>query len=83
MSLGFCTAPDPVVPGIAVFKQVRLCFPLGYTPAEFRQVADLMLAGKADPKLMVTSTVGLEDLPDTLERLRGPNDETKVHVEFR
>ena len=80
LSLGFCTSPDPVIPGIAAFKQVRISFPLAYSPGEFRHVADMMLAGTIDPKAMITSTIGLDELPDTFEALRGPNDQTKVHV---
>lgn len=80
LSLGFCTSPDPVIPGIAAFKQVTISFPLAYTPEEFAMVADLMLAGKLDPRVMVTSTITLPDLPETFERLRGPNDQTKVLV---
>jgi threonine dehydrogenase-like Zn-dependent dehydrogenase len=79
-SLGFCTSPDPVVPGVAAFKQVRICFPLAYSPGEFEQVADMMLAGAVDPKMMVTSTIGLDALPDVFEKLRAANDQTKVHV---
>jgi 2-desacetyl-2-hydroxyethyl bacteriochlorophyllide A dehydrogenase len=80
MSLGFCTSPDPVVPGTAAFKQVQISFPLTYSPGEFQFVADMMLAGKVDPKAMITSTIALADLPGTFEALRGPNDQTKVHV---
>lgn len=80
LSLGFCTSPDPVIPGLAAFKQVRIAFPLAYSPGEFLHVADMMLAGAVDPKAMITSTVSLAELPDTFEALRGPNDQTKVHV---
>lgn len=80
LSLGFCTSPDPVVPGIAAFKQVRISFPLAYSPGEFQYVADTMLAGAVDPKMMITSTIAFDALPETFEALRGPNDQTKVHV---
>ena len=80
VSLGVCHQPDPVVPLAAAFKQVKLSFALAYTAAEFQYAADTMLAGKVDPKLMITSTVGLDALPDTLEMLREPSDQTKVHV---
>ena len=80
LSLGFCTSPDPVIPGVAAFKQVRISFPLAYSPGEFHHVADMMLAGSVDPKAMITATIGLDELPDTFETLRGPNDQTKVHV---
>ena len=82
VSLGFCTAPDPIIPGVAAFKQVRICFPLTYTPEEFCMVADLMLAGRIDPKVMITDTIGFAQLPDVFEQLRGPHSQTKVHVVF-
>lgn len=82
LSMGVCHQPDSIVPVMAAFKQVRLSFPLAYSPGEFNHVADMMLAGTVDPKMMVTSTVGFDHLPDTLEMLRGPNSETKVHVTF-
>ncbi|MBV1686221.1 alcohol dehydrogenase catalytic domain-containing protein [Novosphingobium sp. G106] len=80
VSLGFCTSPDAVVPATAAFKQVRISFPLTYSPEEFERVADIMLAGKVDPKMMITSEVSLDDLPATFEQLRSSNDQTKVHV---
>lgn len=80
VSLGFCTAPDSVIPGQACLKQVSLSFPLAYTPAEFEQTADLMLAGAIDPKMMITGEVDLDGLPEKFESLRAPNSETKVHM---
>lgn len=80
LSLGFCTSPDPVIPGVAAFKQVRISFPLAYSVGEFQYAADEMLAGKIDPKVMITSTVSLADLPQRFEELRGPNEDTKVQV---
>jgi 2-desacetyl-2-hydroxyethyl bacteriochlorophyllide A dehydrogenase len=80
VSLGFCTAPDPIVPGVASYKQARISFPLCYTPGEFERAANLLLAGKVDPKVMITGTVGLDDLPAMVERLREPNEHSKVHV---
>jgi len=80
VSLGFCTSPDPVIPGAAAFKGVRLNFPVGYTGRDFQYAADAMLAGHADPKIIVTRVVGLDALPGTFDLLRRPNSETKVHV---
>jgi len=39
-----------------------------------------MLAGRADPRKLITSVTSLNDLPTVFEALRGPNTETKVHV---
>ena len=80
LSLGFCTLPDPMIPAMAGFKGVSLQFPVGYSLKDFHHVADVMDAGHADPKMLISSVIALEDLPATFERLRGPNSETKVQV---
>lgn len=80
-SLGFCTHADPVMPALGAYKCVTLQFLVGYTMEDFRYVADQLDSGHADPKASITSTVPLRDLPAAMDRLRGPNSETKVHVE--
>lgn len=81
ISLGFCMAPDPVIPGISTFKQVRLTFSMAWTLEEFRYCVDTFEAGHVEPRHMVSSTIGLEALPAMVETLRGANSETKVHVD--
>ncbi|MEW9856559.1 alcohol dehydrogenase catalytic domain-containing protein [Novosphingobium sp. M1R2S20] len=80
VSLGFCTAPDPVIPALASYKCVNVQFLVGYSMKEFLYIADQMDKGHTDPKAIITNTVPLDALPDTMAMLRGPNDETKVHV---
>ncbi len=80
ISLGFCTAPDPVIPALASYKCVSMQFAVGYTMNEFLYIADHMDKGHVDPKAIITSEISLNDLPAMLGALRGPNDETKVHV---
>jgi (R,R)-butanediol dehydrogenase/meso-butanediol dehydrogenase/diacetyl reductase len=80
LSLGFCTAPDTLIPAVAGYKGIRLCFPVGYTLRDFEQAADTMLAGHADPKILITSVIPFEELPAVFESLRGPNTQTKVQV---
>ncbi len=80
ISMGFCTSPDPIVPAMPGFKGVSLLFPVGYTLKDFHHVADVMDAGHADPKMLISSVVSLADLPAKFEQLRGPNNETKVHI---
>ena len=82
VSLGFCTAPDPVIPGVAAYKCAAIQFAVGYSMREFLYIADQMDKGHADPKAIVTNQIALDDLPAMFDRLRGPNDETKVHVRF-
>ena len=80
VSLGFCTTPDPVVPGMASYKCASMQFAVGYSMNEFLYIADQMDKGHCDPKTIVTNEVSLTDLPAAMARLRGPNEETKVHV---
>lgn len=80
VSLGFCTAPDTILPAMASYKCAAIQFAVGYSMTEFLYIADQMDKGHCDPKAIVTSEVPLADLPATMERLRGPNAETKVHV---
>jgi 2-desacetyl-2-hydroxyethyl bacteriochlorophyllide A dehydrogenase len=80
VSLGFCTAPDPVIPAVAATKQIRISFPLAYTRREFEHAADRMHAGKVDPAMMITSVISLDVLPAVFEEMREPNRQTKVQV---
>jgi L-iditol 2-dehydrogenase len=80
ISLGFCTSPDALIPGLASFKLVNMKFIVGYTMKEFFYIAEQMDKGHVDPKTIITSDIPLADLPATMEALRGPNNETKVHV---
>lgn len=82
ISMGFCTAPDTLVPAMAAFKAATLKFPVGYTLSDFERSVTELERGHADPKMLITSTVSLDAFPETLEMLRSPNQETKVHVVF-
>jgi L-iditol 2-dehydrogenase len=79
-SMGFCTAPDPVIPAMASYKCVTIQFLVGYTMREFLYIADHMDKGHVDPKTIITNQIPLVELPAMFERLRGTNEETKVHV---
>lgn len=82
VSMGFCTSPDPIIPAIAAFKAPKISFPVGYSLRDYEYVADNMLSGKIDPKSIVTSVVSLDEFPAVFDALRGPNHETKVHLQF-
>lgn len=80
VSLGFCTSPDPVIPGMASYKCASIQFAVGYSMKEFLYIADQMDKGHADPKAIISSDIPLVDLPSMMAHLRGSNNETKVHV---
>lgn len=80
ISLGFCTSPDAIIPALAAMKAAILQFPVGYTLPDFERVAREMDKGHADPKMLISSVIGLEELPARFSALRGPNQGTKVQV---
>jgi L-iditol 2-dehydrogenase len=80
VSLGFCTSPDPVIPALGSYKCVSIHFDVGYSMKEFLYIADQMDKGHADPKAIVSRDISLTELPATMQALRQPNEETKVHV---
>lgn len=83
ISMGFCTTPDAIIPAIAAFKAATLKFPVAYTMQDFEHVANVMDSGHVDPKIMLSSEISLEQLPDKIEELRGPNNDTKATVVFQ
>lgn len=80
VSLGFCTSPDPVIPGMASYKCASFQFAVGYSMKEFVYIADHMDKGHVDPKSIITNEIALNGLPGMIAHLRGANEETKVHV---
>jgi L-iditol 2-dehydrogenase len=80
VSLGFCTVPDPLIPAMGSYKCASIQFAVGYSMREFIYIAQQMDKGHVDPKAIVTREIALADLPATMEQLRAPNSETKVHV---
>jgi L-iditol 2-dehydrogenase len=82
VSLGFCTAPDSIIPGVASYKCVSMQFAVGYSMREFLYIADQMDKGHVDPKTIITRDIALDELPQMFATLRKPNDETKVHVRW-
>lgn len=82
VSSGMCLVPDTFRPGFAMMKQVRLQFSMAYLPQDFRDSIAAMDAGHVEPRAMVSRTIGLESLPQTLEALRQPGEDCKVLVQF-
>ena len=81
ISLGFCIKPDAIIPGVATYKQVKLLFSLTYTMDEFVYCAETLGRGALEPRLMVTNTIPLEEVPGMIERMRVGTAETKVLVD--
>lgn len=83
VSLGFCTAPDPINVAIATFKQPQMQFSLAYTMREFRFCAETMDRGHVDPGLMVTRKIALEEVPAAIAAMQeGRSKEIKIRADM-
>jgi threonine dehydrogenase-like Zn-dependent dehydrogenase len=82
VSLGACIEPDPIVPGLANFKQARLMFSMCYTLSEFQYAANIFERGQVEPSMMVSAPISLEDVPRAIDALRsGSISATKIQVD--
>jgi (R,R)-butanediol dehydrogenase/meso-butanediol dehydrogenase/diacetyl reductase len=79
--MGFCTSPDPILPALAIWKEVRILFSMTYDLQEFQFVADTLAAGHVEPRDMITDRISLDKLPEMLETLRKPGPQVKVMVD--
>jgi threonine dehydrogenase-like Zn-dependent dehydrogenase len=79
--MGNCMLPEPFIPSLLVFKQVRLQGSMVYSRREFEIVADVMDAGHVEPRIMVTDTVSLAELPGAFESMRKPTYQCKTLVD--
>ena len=81
ISLGMCLQEERLIPGLCTFKEVRLVFSLGYSTSEFEETVRAFDGGHVRPELMVGEVIALEDLPDTIERMRSGASLRKVMVD--
>ncbi|HTH28477.1 MAG TPA: alcohol dehydrogenase catalytic domain-containing protein [Sphingobium sp.] len=81
VSLGFCMAPDTIVPAMATLKQLTLKFSYTYTKPEFIHCADVLDQGHVEPRMMITDTISLDAFPARLEQMRAGEPVTKLMVD--
>lgn len=80
LSMGMCAAPDTIVPAFGSFREVSIHFPLAYSRADLVETIRAFDSGKARPDAMVSTTIGLFELPAMIEQMRGPHEHMKVQV---
>lgn len=78
---GVCTKPDPIVPVVALMKELAMHFVVYYRRQDFASVVDLLRQGRIDPSPMVTDRIGLDGFPAAFEALKTPTRQCKVLVE--
>ena len=79
--LGMCAHVDSWTPAWPMLKELRIQFGVGTSLAQFLQVADTLAAGHVEPRLMITETVSLEQLPDAFEALRRGSPQCKLMID--
>jgi (R,R)-butanediol dehydrogenase/meso-butanediol dehydrogenase/diacetyl reductase len=79
---GVCQQMDQILPVIGVVKELTLQFVLGYRPADFDYVIEMIAKDRVDVAHMITDRITLDQLPDAFEALRKPTTQCKVMVGF-
>jgi len=78
---GVCQQMDTILPLIGVVKELCLQFVLGYRPADFDFVIDMIAKDRVDVEHMITDVVSLDQLPAAFDALRKPMYQCKVMLE--
>lgn len=78
--LGLCTRPDTIDSFAMLSKEVRLVTSAFFTRSDFEEALDALGAGAAEPRLLVTSTIGLNEVPAMFETLKQRTHQCKVLI---
>jgi (R,R)-butanediol dehydrogenase/meso-butanediol dehydrogenase/diacetyl reductase len=78
---GVCQQMDMIMPLMGIVKELTLQFVLGYRPADFDYVIDMIAKDRVDVEHMITDVVNLDGLPAAFEALRKPVHQCKVMLE--
>jgi threonine dehydrogenase-like Zn-dependent dehydrogenase len=79
--VGVCVGSDQITPAMGINKEIDLRFVLGYTPLEFRDALHMLADGKADPRPLLTGTVGLEGVDAAFTALGDPEQHAKILID--
>jgi (R,R)-butanediol dehydrogenase / meso-butanediol dehydrogenase / diacetyl reductase len=78
--LGLCTKPDTMNTFAMLSKEVRLITSAFFTRGEYETALDVLSAGAAEPRLLVTDTIALSDTPKRFEALKSRAHDCKVLI---
>lgn len=78
--LGLCTRPDTFNSFAMLQKEVRLVTSAFFTRQEYERALDTLAAGAIEPRLLVTDTVGLDQVPALFESLKARTSQCKVLI---
>ena len=78
--LGLCTRPDTFDSFAMLSKEVRLVTSAFFTRQEFEAALDALDAGATEPRLLVTDTIALDEVPAVFEALKRRTHQCKVLI---
>ncbi len=78
--LGLCTRPDTFNSFAMLTKEVRLITSAFFTRGEYEDALDVLDAGAAEPRLLITDTISLADTPLRFEALRTRMHDCKILI---
>lgn len=78
--LGLCTRPDTFNSFAMLSKEVRLVTSAFFTRQDYEQALDALGAGAAEPRLLVTGTITLDETPAMFEALKHRTHQCKVLI---
>ena len=78
--LGLCTRPDSFVPFEVLSKELRLQTSAFFKRQEYEAALDALEAGAVQPRLLVSDTIALEQVPASFEALKSRTHHCKVLI---
>ncbi len=78
--LGLCTQPDMFNSFAMLSKEIRLVTSAFFTRGEYEAALDALDKGAAEPRLLVTNVVSLDETPDMFEALKQRTHQCKVLI---
>lgn len=77
---GLCMEQDTFYPTFGVLKEIDLVFSISYTGEEFGQALGHLAAGELRVDPLITSRIGLAEVPDAFTRLGDPEQDAKIII---
>lgn len=78
--LGLCTMPDTFNSFAMLSKEIKLVTSAFFTRPEYEAALNVLNAGAAEPRYLVSDTISLDDTPQRFEALRARTHECKVLI---
>ncbi len=79
--MGYGLHPEPITTAVPLLKELRVQFSMTYDRTDYQEVIATLAAGHLEPRCMITQTIPLEALTETVEGLLARAPQCKVMVD--